>query len=64
MTENRAIRIMTIPETVRALSSIGVYVDESTLRAWCRSNTIPCIKAGRKTLLNLDDVLGFLKMED
>ena len=63
MTENRAASLMTIPEAAMTLRFMGVFLDESTLRAWCRDNTVPCIKAGRKVLINVNDVLGFLGID-
>ncbi|MBR6101922.1 MAG: helix-turn-helix domain-containing protein [Ruminococcus sp.] len=60
MTEER-IRVMTIPEAAKELHSIGIKIGEARLRTWCKEGTLPYVPAGRKMLINFDDVLGLFR---
>ena len=56
------VRVRSIPEACQMLKADDPdsRVTVSMLRRWVADGTIPCIKVGRKILLNYDSVLEYL----
>ena len=56
------IRVRSIPEVYQMLKADDPdsRITASMLRRWVADGTIPCIKVGRKILLNYDSVLAYL----
>lgn len=56
MIENtKPVTLMTIHEAAKT----GI-MPENTLRRMCRSNDVPCLHIGRRTLINYDLLIAFL----
>lgn len=56
MIENtKPVKLMTIKEAAKT----GI-MPENTLRRMCRSNDVPCLHIGRRTLINYDLLVAFL----
>lgn len=56
MNENtKSVNLMTIHEAAKT----GI-MPENTLRRMCRSNEVPCLHIGRRTLINYDLLVSFL----
>lgn len=56
------VRVRSIPETYQMLKADDPdsRITPSMLRRWVADGTIPCIRVGRKILLNYDSVLEYL----
>ena len=56
------VRVRSIPEACQMLKADDPdsRVTVSMLRRWVADGTIPCIRVGRKILLNYDTVLAYL----
>ena len=56
------VKVRSIPETYQMLKADDPdsRVTVSMLRRWVADGTIPCIRVGRKILLNYDTVLSYL----
>lgn len=56
------VRVRSIQETYQMLKADDPesHVTTSMLRRWVADGTLPCIRVGRKILLNFDTVLAFL----
>lgn len=56
------VRVRSIQETYQMLKADDPEsrITTSMLRRWVADGTLPCIRVGRKILLNFDTVLAFL----
>lgn len=56
------VRVRSIQETYQMLKTADPEsrITTSMLRRWVADGTLPCIRVGRKILLNFDTVLAFL----
>ncbi len=52
---SKPVTLMTIHEAAKT----GI-MPENTLRRMCRSNAVPCLHIGRRTLINYDLLVSFL----
>ena len=61
MNENeRKIKLLTIRQAAKIIYGLTEY----RIRQLCRSGEMPCIKAGKKYLVNEQTLIGFVSMMD
>ncbi len=54
----------TIAETARLCGERNIGLNDSTLRYLCKNGMLPCIRVGKKTLINWNTLVNYLFSED